>query len=412
MSGGGRVSDNGVVSGAGEPAEAAKAGLVARAVDGDKAALEEVIRLLSDPLYRLALRMSWRPADAEDATQEILIRVVTRLASWRGEARLLTWAYRIGVNYLLNLRRKTPQEAQQLSLDDFGATLADGLADADYRGPEAAVLAQEVRLSCTQAMLQCLERGERIAFVLSDVFELSSADAAWILETTPGRVPQAAGAGAAPHRRVHELHLRRGQPRRVLPLRPAGAEGARRRPDRSAQAGLTAHPVTPSGRGVAEAAAQLHRLHDAAAVMRAHPDYAAPRRRSTRSRRCCIPDGSRCWNKSIIQHRYIERTGLTPRPAHDRSQRLDRPVGPRPGALHPARPPVRVDDRDRRRVPGSGQSGTRSQSGGPLNGPVTILPADSVIRTDSGPGGRPHQLAEKTTRSAAIQGAGRQHDRG
>ena len=113
---------------------------MARAVDGDKAALEEVIRLLQDPLYRLALRMVWRPADAEDATQEILIRVVTRLASWRGEAKLRTWAYRIGVNYLLNLRRQTPQEAQQVSLDEFRASLADGLADADYRGPEAAML--------------------------------------------------------------------------------------------------------------------------------------------------------------------------------------------------------------------------------------------------------------------------------
>jgi RNA polymerase sigma factor (sigma-70 family) len=130
-------------------AEAGSAELAARAVDGDKAALEEVVRLLQDPLYRLALRMTWRPADAEDATQEILIRVVTRLASWRGEAELLTWAYRIGVNYLLNLRRKTPREAQQLRLDEFRADLADGLADADYQGPEAAVLAEEVRLSCT-----------------------------------------------------------------------------------------------------------------------------------------------------------------------------------------------------------------------------------------------------------------------
>jgi pimeloyl-ACP methyl ester carboxylesterase len=39
---------------------------------------------------------------------------------------------------------------------------------------------------------------------------------------------------------------------------------------------LGAHPVSPSGRSVAEAAAQLHRLHDAVAVMRAHPGYAAP----------------------------------------------------------------------------------------------------------------------------------------
>jgi DNA-directed RNA polymerase specialized sigma24 family protein len=40
-------------------------------------------------------------------------------------------------------------------------------------------------LSCTQSMLQCLERGERIAFVLSDIFELSSPDAAWILDISP-----------------------------------------------------------------------------------------------------------------------------------------------------------------------------------------------------------------------------------
>jgi RNA polymerase sigma factor (sigma-70 family) len=282
VSGSGRVRDNGLVST--EPAEAAdtdEAGLVARAVDGDKAALEEVIRLLSDPLYRLALRMVWLPADAEDATQEILIRVLTRLASWRGEARLLTWAYRIGVNYLLNLRRKTPQEAQQLSLDEFGANLADGLADADYRGPEASILTEEVRLSCTQAMLQCLERGERIAFVLSDIFELSSADAAWILETTP----------AAYRKRLERARHRIGAfmnstcglvnsdafcrcARRVPKALATGRIGPRRA---GGEVGaLTAHPVTPSGRGVAEAAAQLHRLHDAAAVMRAHPDYAAP----------------------------------------------------------------------------------------------------------------------------------------
>ena len=257
-------------------AEAGGAGLVARAVDGDKAALEEVVRLLQDPLYRLALRMTWRPADAEDATQEILIRVVTRLASWRGEAELLTWAYRIGVNYLLNLRRKTPREAQQLSLDEFRADLADGLADAGYQGPEAAVLAEEVRLSCTQSMLQCLERGERVAFVLSDIFELSSTDAAWILDTSP----------AAYRKRLERARRRiRGFMESTCGLvnPEAFCRCARRVPKAIATGrvnprspSLTGHPVSLSGRGVAEAADQLHRLHDAAAVLRAHPDYAAP----------------------------------------------------------------------------------------------------------------------------------------
>jgi RNA polymerase sigma factor (sigma-70 family) len=257
-------------------AEADEAGLVARAVDGDKAALEKVVRLLQDPLCRLALRMTWRPADAEDATQEILIRVVTRLASWRGEVELLTWAYRIGVNYLLNLRRKTPREAQQLSLDEFRADLADGLADAGYRGPEAAVLAEEVRLSCTQSMLQCLERGGRVAFVLSDIFELSSADAAWILQTSPAAYRKRLERARHRIRAFMESTCGLVNPgafcrcARRVPKAIAAGRVDPRRPS------FTVHPVSPSGRGVAEAADQLHRLHDAAAVLRAHPDYAAP----------------------------------------------------------------------------------------------------------------------------------------
>jgi RNA polymerase sigma factor (sigma-70 family) len=265
-----------------DPADPSAAGpdeadLVARAVDGDKAALEQVIRLLQDPLYRLALRMAGRPAEAEDATQEILIRVITRLAAWRGEAKLLTWAYRIGVNYLLNLRRQSPHEAQQLSFDQFKDNLADGLAAEDYRGPEATVLAEEVRLSCTQAMLQCLERDERVAFVLSDIFELSSADAAWVLDITP----------AAYRKRLERARRRIGsfmESTCGLVNPAAFCRCARRVPKALAvgrvdprRPGFTGHPVSPSGRTVAEAAAELRRLHSAAAVLRAHPDYAAPR---------------------------------------------------------------------------------------------------------------------------------------
>jgi RNA polymerase sigma factor (sigma-70 family) len=248
--------------------------LVLRAVDGDKAALAEVVRLLQDPLYRLALRMVLRPVDAEDATQEILIRVVTRLATWRGEAKLLTWAYRIGVNYLLNLRRRTPQERAEVSLDTFRADLADGLAADDYAGPDAQLLADEVRLSCTQALLQCLQRDERIAFVLADVFELPSAEAAWILDIQP----------AAFRKRLARARQRlQGFMGGTCGLvNPKAFCRCARRVDKAVAIGrvdperpvYAAHPV--NGRDVAAAAAQMHRLHDAAAVLRAHPDYAAP----------------------------------------------------------------------------------------------------------------------------------------
>ena len=254
-------------------------GLVARAIDGDKAALEEVIGLFQDPLYRLALRMVRRPSDAEDATQEILIRVITRLAAWRGEAKLMTWAYRIGVNYLLNLRRDSSAEAASLSFDEFRHGLAEGLADADYRGPEAQVLADEVRLSCTQAMLQCLERHERIAFVLGEIFELTSADAAWILDTTPAAFRKRLERARTRIRGFMESTCGLVNPNafcRCARRVPAAIALGRIDPDRPA---FVTHPVSASGRDVAQAAAQLATLHNAAAVLRAHPDYAAPQAR-------------------------------------------------------------------------------------------------------------------------------------
>lgn len=249
------------------------AAIVKRAIAGDVSALEHIVCRVQDPVYRLALRMVALPADAEDATQEILIRVITRLASWRAEASLVTWAYRIAVNYLLNLRR-TPHEQRPLTFAVFGDDLADGMAPVEYQGPDAELLAEEVRLNCTQAMLQCLDRQERIAYVLGEVFGFSSKDAGWVLDVDPatyrkrlerarGRIRafMAAKCGlvneAAPCRcgkRV-ESALTRG---RIDHRRPVLAGHATSDPD------------------VAAGAEQMHMLHDAAAIIRSHPAYAAP----------------------------------------------------------------------------------------------------------------------------------------
>ncbi|MGV9614177.1 RNA polymerase sigma factor [Nocardia xishanensis] len=257
----------------------AEAALVARAVDGDRDAIAEIVRMLQDPLYRLALRMVGRPAEAEDATQEILIRAVTRLATFRGEAKLLTWAYRIGVNYLINLRTRSPQEQRELSLEEFGAGLTDGLAAEDYQGPRAALLSSEVRLNCSQGMLQCLAREERVAFVLGQVFELGSAEAAWILDITP----------AAYRKRLERAKKRLGAflGSACGVADPRAACRCSRRVEKAVALGrvdpaaprYATHPVSPGGRTVLEAEEQMIRLHDVAAVLRGHPDYAAPSER-------------------------------------------------------------------------------------------------------------------------------------
>ncbi|HVM14814.1 MAG TPA: sigma-70 family RNA polymerase sigma factor [Egibacteraceae bacterium] len=77
-----------------------------RAADGDRDALSALVRRLQDPMYRLALRFLGHPQDAQDATQEILIRVVTHLGSFEGRSRFTTWAYTVAFRSLLRTKRR------------------------------------------------------------------------------------------------------------------------------------------------------------------------------------------------------------------------------------------------------------------------------------------------------------------
>lgn len=102
--------------------------LVEKAKAGDRLALEEIVGRIQQPIYSLAVRMLWDPEDARDATQESLIRIVTRLESFHGESRFTTWAYRVAANHLLNCRQSRV-EMQRYSFERFGAELDEGLSD-------------------------------------------------------------------------------------------------------------------------------------------------------------------------------------------------------------------------------------------------------------------------------------------
>ncbi|MBL4634217.1 MAG: RNA polymerase sigma factor [Kofleriaceae bacterium] len=161
--------------------------LVSRARDGDAAALDRLLHKIKDDVYGLALRMLWHPSDAEDATQEILIRVVTGLGTFEGRSGFRTWVYRVAVRALLNVKRGRA-EAHTLSFDEFGEDLLDGLveeAPTELNAGERAILQREVKIACTQAMLLCLDRDHRIAYLLGDILELSGTEAAHCLEVSP-----------------------------------------------------------------------------------------------------------------------------------------------------------------------------------------------------------------------------------
>lgn len=151
--------------------------LARNATDGDRSAVAALVRALQGGIYALSLRMLWQPADAEDATQEVLVRVVTHLGQFDGRSQLKTWVYRIATNYLLDVK-KSCVERQRLSFTSFAEDLQDGLADHTAVEPEHALLTEEVKVGCTLGLLQCLDREHRIAYVLGEIFEWPAPEAA------------------------------------------------------------------------------------------------------------------------------------------------------------------------------------------------------------------------------------------
>lgn len=158
--------------------------LARRAIDGEREALDHIVRALQGDVYGLALRTLWNREDAEDATQEILVRVVTRLAQFDFRSRLRTWVYRIAVNYILDVK-KSPVERMHLTFERFADDLAEGLSSEGPAEAEHSLLTEEVKIGCTLAMLQCLDRPHRLTYILGELFELPGPEAAEALAISP-----------------------------------------------------------------------------------------------------------------------------------------------------------------------------------------------------------------------------------
>jgi RNA polymerase sigma factor (sigma-70 family) len=155
-----------------------------RAIDGDREALNSLVGDLQGDIYGLALRMLWNREDAEDATQEILVRIVTRLSQFDFRSRLKTWVYRVAVNYILDVK-KSAVERLHLAFDQFAEDLAEGLSADGPMDAERSLLVEEVKIGCTLGMLQCLDRPHRLAYVLGEILDMPGPEAADALEITP-----------------------------------------------------------------------------------------------------------------------------------------------------------------------------------------------------------------------------------
>jgi RNA polymerase sigma factor (sigma-70 family) len=159
-------------------------GLVERAQSGSREALEQLITRHQRWIFNIVLRMLYLPQDAEDVTQEILIKLITKLSTYRGESRFRTWLYRIVVNHVLNMNR-TRGEAMEWTFEKYGSGLSaapdEELPDQRSVPVDLKLIVDEAMIGCTSGMLLCLSREQRLVYILGEIFGVTDVVGAELL---------------------------------------------------------------------------------------------------------------------------------------------------------------------------------------------------------------------------------------
>lgn len=158
--------------------------LISHAIEGDRSALENLLERHRNWIFNVALSFVAHREDAADITQEVLVKIVTKLSTFRQESDFKTWVYRIVKNHFLNMKRRR-YEMYAMTFDSFARDL-DEIPDGEFTGHqyevEEKLLVQEAKLSCMKAMLLCLDREQRLIFILGELFEFPDSVGSEVME--------------------------------------------------------------------------------------------------------------------------------------------------------------------------------------------------------------------------------------
>ena len=163
--------------------------LIEEALRGNSESLNELILHHQQYIFNIALKMMNSVPDAEDATQEILIRLVTNLAKYdRKKARFRTWLYRVAFNHILNVKKQR-YEKSVVGFDDFfdkiGSVPLAAVTAAEAAEKEMQLLIEESKSACMAGMIMCLDRQQRLTYIVGELFEINHNLAGEIFEISP-----------------------------------------------------------------------------------------------------------------------------------------------------------------------------------------------------------------------------------
>lgn len=172
---------------------------------GDAAAFERLVCERSGEVYGLLYRLTNDPEEARDLTQDTFLRAFQALGSFRGDADLRTWLYRIALNLARNRWRwwRRRRRDMTFSLDAPDPITEKPMSDSlamDAPNPEEAALARERETALRQA-LNSLATPYREAVILRDIEGLSYEEVAAALETNLGTVKSRIARGRLELRR-------------------------------------------------------------------------------------------------------------------------------------------------------------------------------------------------------------------
>jgi RNA polymerase sigma-70 factor (ECF subfamily) len=153
-----RVEDETILTEASDPGQANEWSLVRRAQEGDRSSFEQLYRMYAGNIYALCLRLSRKPQEAEDTTQEVFVRAWEKLESFRSPGHFAAWLKRVAVNLTITSRRTVARRGEPQPLfEEYGVP-------GDDRGARNS----GARVDLEKA-IAALPGGARTVFVLHDI---------------------------------------------------------------------------------------------------------------------------------------------------------------------------------------------------------------------------------------------------
>lgn len=177
-------------------------GLVLRAQEGDREALKALLEEVAPAVRQWAYAHTGDTDAASDLSQDVLVLLLRKISSYRGEARFLSWVYSVTRNQALERLRR--RGGRNKKMDRFKAEIGDGISPAN----EGEARVDRKRLgNLVRAFATELPQRQREVFQMAELQGLTSPEIGAILHLSPGAVRAALlKARRALRKRILENH--------------------------------------------------------------------------------------------------------------------------------------------------------------------------------------------------------------